>query len=245
VRGPLGYGLRMRAEPTRSHVDRLERIAAVLPLIADDDEIGAPESDESLDALEAALGRSLPPEVRAAYGVLGGGTSLAGGSLVLEAFFAGEAPVATHTDDLREWEWKIPIDVVVFGGDGGGQVFGLWLPTSATRRHPVLRLECGDDDGPDMGIVAQDLPAFLAAEIASVPWEDDVADVVRRTLGLPEPLVEALGRGIDEDVASPDAERQTIDPVLRWASPEVPEVAYDIYASRTTAEDVARIADRP
>ncbi|MDO9395388.1 MAG: hypothetical protein Q7T71_02440, partial [Herbiconiux sp.] len=46
-------------------------------------------------------------------------------------------------------------------------------------------------------------------------------------------------------VLSPESEKATLDPVLRWASPDVPEVAYDIYESGRNTADVAFIADRP
>jgi hypothetical protein len=237
----------MRAEPTQEQVDRIARIARVLPMIAEDGQLGAPESDGVLDALEAANGRPLPPEVRAVYRVVGGGTSLLGGCLNLEPLLDDEFAVATHADQLREWDWSIPDEVVVFGGDGGGQVFGLWVPAGGALRHPVLRLDCGDEDGPIMGVVAQDLPAFLAAEIASqvFPWADDVGEEAQEALGLPPELVGDPDDRIPAEVGAYEAEHYSVDPLLRWASPEVPEVAYDIYRARTTVADVAAIAGRP
>lgn len=142
---------RVRAELTPAQTDRLERIARAWQVLGGD-ELGLPETDETLDALEASLGRRLPPEVRAVYRTIGHPEiDTMSSNLFLAPLLHGDDAVATCADQLRGWDWEIPEEVVVIGGDGGGRVYGLWLPPESSKRHPVLLLDTGDDDGPDMG----------------------------------------------------------------------------------------------
>lgn len=230
---------------TPAQTDRLERIASCLDVLGGP-ELGPPETDEALDALEAALGRALPPEVRAVYRLVGRDASpVISANLDMAPLLDGEAAVATHTEELRGWGWVIPQEVVVFAGDGGGRVYGLWLPEEGARRHPILLLDTGDDDGPDMGIVAQDLPAFTATELILTGgmWTAERDGRIQELLGLPDELRGDPDDRLPAGEVPADADSVVTDPILRWASPDVPEVAYDIYRG-TTVADVHRIADR-
>jgi hypothetical protein len=97
-----------------------------------------------------------------------------------------------------------------------------------------------------MGIVAQDLPALVVTWMAVTGgmWTAERDGAVQEILGLPEDL-----RGDSDDWhpaegLSGDADSDIVDTVLRWASPDMPEVAADIYRG-TTVADVHRIANRP
>jgi hypothetical protein len=125
---------------TPAQTDRLERIARAWELLGGD-ELGLPETDETLDALEASLGRRLPPEVRAVYRTIGHPEiDTMSSNLFLAPLLHGDDAVATCAEQLRGWDWEIPEEIVVIGGDGGGCVYGLWLPDEGPMRHPVLLL---------------------------------------------------------------------------------------------------------
>jgi hypothetical protein len=233
---------------TPAQADRIERIARAIEVLGGSDG-GPPETDASLDALEAGLGRRLPPEVRAIYGLFAAGSELAGGDgTSFEPLLDGDLAVVRYADQLRVWGWAIPEDVVAFASDDGGRVYGLWLPADGRAvRHPVVCIDPGSsDDRPTMGVVAQDLPALVATRLALLQFEHAAGLTVelQTVLGVPVALRGDPDDRIPPGVAGSEADALAYDPILRWASPDVPEVAYDIYRG-TTVADVRRIADRP
>ena len=191
-----------------------------------------PASVGDLDSAERAIGRRLPGALRDLYLRHDGGSWLGGDLAVLPLLSGGDHSLARASSALRGWEWPVPEEVVVFGGDGKGSLFGVWLPRSAAR--PVV-VQVGEIFEPGcMGVVGEDLNGFLRAWTAYYlqPYdeEDDVGPA-RDALGLPERL------------RSDDPDDELFASVFEWANPSLPASLSDPYEARLTADDVRRIAE--
>lgn len=203
-------------------------------------ELHEPRSAASPDELahaEHSLGRSLPDTVQNLYSVMGGGSFLSG-NLNLHPLLpdpSGEESLAltTAADLLRSWEWPVPEDLVVFGDNGAGEQFGLWLPDQEAR---PLVIEVGQVfDGPGLAIVGDDLERFLlgwtAYYLLLLRDESDTSGAVD-ALGLPAEL-QTLD-GTDEEFFA----------ILKWANPGLSQPP-DPYKHRVTVEKIRETAHAP
>lgn len=189
---------------------------------------------DNVTAAEQMIGRRLPQAFRELYLVHDGG-GWVGGNLNLLPLDdeSEESPgsVVRHAATLRGWGWPVPDEVVVIGGDGAGDVFGLWLP-DVEERPLVVTIGSIFEPG-CMGIAGQDLNAFLRLRTAYyllLPPDD-------ATAGL-----DALD--VPVELRSDDPDDTTFTKMFEWASPTVPPSLMDAYEARLTAADLHRIASK-
>jgi hypothetical protein len=193
-----------------------------------------------LHEAERRLERTLPEDLRALYDAVGGGSAL-GGNLTLypplaadgdEEEFTLAGAAAAH----RSWDWPVPEELVVFGDNVQGELFGLWLPAGEQARPLVV--EVGAVFEPEtLAVVGTDLASFLTGWSAYylllvTPEEDTAAGL--DALGVPAELRvpgEKLGDG---ELAA----------LLAWASPGLPDAEPDPYERGLTAEQLAAHARR-
>ncbi|WP_210494477.1 SMI1/KNR4 family protein [Patulibacter sp. SYSU D01012] len=241
----------MQPDLSPEDAERLDTLLRAIEELDPDAELPGGASTEALDAAERGLGRPLPAQLREWYRTIGGGAVLAGGNLrtfavVKERGVAGPY-LATARNALRSREWFVPAEVIPFGFDGGGDVFGVWSPADpdpdAPARPLVVLIGAGDgaEDVPSCAVVGEDLYAFLTGWLAHYvyPAHEDVAEEVQDLLGLPLDL-----QGDPEEIArSVGAHLQA---TLRWASPSLPELTYDPDKGwPLSVDDVREIATAP
>src|SRR4051794_13472368 len=77
---------------------------------------GGASADEIADA-ERILGRALPPATRELYAAHDGGEFVASNLQILP-LQKGILALTTASDQYRSWQWPIPPEMVVFGGNG-------------------------------------------------------------------------------------------------------------------------------
>ena len=193
------------------------------------------EPPTAVDAAERALGRALPDDARELYGAVGGGSFLEG-NLGLHPPGPPEEgeeqlTLATASALLRSWDWPVPDELVVFGDNGAGDHFGVWLPAGGGARPVVVQI--GEVFEPAcLAVVGDDLASFLAGwtayYLASLGAPVDALDA----LGVPDEL-----RSLDEDGS--DEEHFAL---LSWASPGLPDPCPDPYERGLTAPEVDAIA---
>jgi hypothetical protein len=174
-------------------------------------------SPEEIAHAEHALGRRLPETARHLYLSTSGGSFLSG-NLNLHRLSPREGDdsvlaLTTASDLLRSWQWPVPQDLVVFGDNGAGEQFGLWLP--ATHARPLV-VEVGENfDEPALAIVGDDLGRFLlgwtAYYLLLLGDETDTSEAVE-ALDLPPHLRTLDEGGTDHEFFA----------VLRWANPRLP-----------------------
>jgi hypothetical protein len=210
--------------------DRLDTLLRAIEELDPDGELPPGETQETLDATERKLGRPLPPQLREWYRAVGGGARLVGGNLsffplVRRPGIKTTGPlVATARNALRSREWFVPEEVVPFANDGAGDVFGVWFPRGRAGRPLVVLSGAGDgdEDVPSMAVVGEDPYAFLSGWLSHYvyPGDEEIAEEVQDTLGLPVDL-----QGDPEEISRSVGQHLTA--VLQWASPTLPELAYD------------------
>jgi hypothetical protein len=194
-------------------------------------------ADELAEAARV-LDRRLPAAFKQLYAAHGGGSFLHG-NLMLEPLLPPDGDddalaVTTNADELRAADWPIPHGLVMIGGNGSDDLFGLWLPGDAEARP--LAVQVGEIFEPaSFAVVGDDLESFLAGWTAYylllLGDELDVGPALD-ALGVPAQLrVQSSGLG-DED----------LDALLAWASPHLPDVHPDPYERGLTADDLAQIA---
>ncbi|MBK8480610.1 MAG: SMI1/KNR4 family protein [Proteobacteria bacterium] len=188
-------------------------------------ELRAPASTDALAAVERALDYTLPAELRALY-LFSDGAGLVGGNL---SYYPLSAPdglsLEASSAQLRQYQWPIPDEVLVFGGDGCGNPFGLWMPASAAPQFPQPIVEIGQIFEPGcMALAGSSLTAFLLARTAFyLLCEGSTAALDR--LGVPAAL-----RTADPDDATFLALRNWADPALEAHDPSPYECGYDAQA---------------
>jgi SMI1 / KNR4 family (SUKH-1) len=170
-------------------------------------------SERDLAAAEADLGRSLPESVRALYRVTNG-AALLDGNLNIDPL-RGETPALVGGSDwLRSVEWTIPEELVVFGNNGSGDSFGVWLARRSSSDGPVIQIaEVGDG----YAVAGTGLVPFLTWWTAYYLLLLEAGRDALRALGVPERLWRA----------NPDDE--LVGELSRWADPGLPDPVPDPY----------------
>jgi hypothetical protein len=215
--------------------DSLGKVLAAWNASAD---LHSPNPGASSDGLERAqgdIGRPLPDAAVDLYRALDGGSLLHGNLNLLPLLPEGVTlALTTSSDVLRSWDWPIPDELVIFGDNGAGDVFGIWLPP--TRDAQPVIVQVGEIfEERSFAIVGDDLPSFLLAHSAfyllSFLEDEDVADALA-AIELPEHLRELDLEDSDEAYYE----------LLLWANPELPDPRPDPYTRGLTADEIGSLA---
>lgn len=210
-------------------------------LLADMHEPEPAASEADLDRAERGLGRQLPADVRAVYRTANGGAFLEGNLMLYPLLPSGATKtlvLTTAAGLLRSWGWCVPDELVVFGGDGSDDLFGLWLPADGPARCLVVQIAEGFDDEASLAVVGTDLAGFLRAWTAFyvlAAGDFDGSAAALDVLGVPLAL-RAAGESASED---------ELHALLAWASPGLPDSRPDAYARGLTPGQVRALAEAP
>lgn len=213
-----------------SHLD--DRVLAAWTATAWLHEPHPPASLTALEVVEEAVGRHLPKALRELYQRHDGGSWL-GSELSLMPLLGEDLSVARASGTYRGWDWPVADEVVIFGSNGCGDPFGLWLPRSSGARPLVVQIGAIFEAG-CMAVVAEDLNAFLRAWTAYYLLLPDRREA---TAGL-----DALD--VPEHLRPEEPGDDTFVQIVEWASPTMSGLMSSPYEAELTAEDVRRIAAR-
>ena len=179
--------------------------------------------------VEESLGRRLPADLAAIYEAANG-LYLLHGNLQILPITAEEENwcLPRHTDWLRSVEWTIPDEVVVFGGNGGDEVFGLWIPRgSDPEKAPVVLISDEDfTDDPGYGLIGSTFTRFFASWTAMYLIITEANEAALEALGVPNDIQED-----DEEI---------LDRIIAWGDPTLAGDCHDPNAEGAIPVSVLR-----
>ena len=108
--------------------------------------------------------RTIPEDLRVVCAEMAGHELLGGNLRIypLESDDPDTLTVANASDRLRSWDWPVPDELVVFGDNGQGDSFGLWVPRDGGARPVVVQIGAVFEEA-CLAVVAEDLECFLRA----------------------------------------------------------------------------------
>lgn len=190
-------------------------------------EVKQPASAQDFARAEVALGRPLPLDLKLIYG-FSNGMGLMHGNLVFDELAGGDASLVQNGDKLREWGWPIPDELLVFGGNGGDELFGLWYPNEAFPdwRTPVVIVGAIFEEERNFALAGTDLAPFLRAWSGHyLQISDDSPVEALDVLDLPQSL-----RPIDDS--------KGLVPYFEWADPLLPDLDPNPYERGLTEHEL-------
>ena len=96
-------------------------------------------TDDAIAILEKTLRGSLPADMRTCY--LGSdGADVLGGTIALYPIQGGKFSVCELSQFYRDSKWPVPEDLVIFGGDGCGDPFGIWAPSHRGSKPLIIKV---------------------------------------------------------------------------------------------------------
>ena len=182
-------------------------------------------TEQEIARVELKLGRSLPQELRALYR-LTNGLSVLEGNINIAPLEGGQPnnQLVTMSAQLRKWEWPIPDELVLFGDNGGDDVFGAWIPRSSHPARTCLVVGTGEASGL-LAIYGTTLARFLRASSAVHLCDN------------PGGALNALG--VPGDLRDPQMPDEAVAAIFRWADPDLPHVPPDWSTQRLTTDQVS------
>ena len=183
-------------------------------------------SDKEISRAEDLLGRRLPTTLRAVY-EMRNGLGLVGGNLnflPLEFPDEGGLSLIDLSSKLREWNWKVPEELLIFGDDGGDSEFGLWLPRRGATVDDCPVIELCETEA--MAIAGTGLCNFLKGRTAFYLLAEEAPAKSLDALGLPVELrTDVL---YDDDFSR----------IIQWADPTIPDPLPDPFERGVTVEEL-------
>jgi hypothetical protein len=209
--------------------DHLEAVFAAFRSSPGLHRLKPPATRDALLKVEGSLGRELPATLRRLYEFSDGMELFDGNLRLLPAVGDGPLRLLDYSEWLREAEWPIPQEVLMFGGDGSDELFGLWYPPEFSPDGPTPVIEIGSIFEPGcMAVSSTNLPSFLRA------W----SGYFLAMLGAPEAALVAIG--LPRPLWTVDARHHAvaIRPYLAWADPNLPHKTPDSYVDRLDVDGV-------
>lgn len=186
---------------------------------------------EQLREAERAIGRALPEEFAALYRRCNGAYVLEG-NIQLYPLEGDKLSVVQASQFLRSSDWPIPPELVVFGGNGGSELFGLWLPHDGGGRPLVVEVGAIHEDG-SFAVTGTSLGRFLLGRTSYYLLLNEGPKTLIGSLALPARFSERDADDLDDE---------DYEALLRWADPDLPEPPVSSYDARLTADDLRRLA---
>ena len=190
-------------------------------------------SESQIAQAESVIGRRLPVELRVLY-KFAHGFGVVGNNLCINRLTPGTESMSL-TENFRKlpkWGWPIPDELLVFGGNGGDELFGIWVPRGSRDDdpHPVISVGAIFEPG-SFAVAGTELCRFLLGWTAmyarSYVWDGEADAAALRELGMPLDL----SRKRKGDALSQKGIRE----IFRWADPSLAEPP-NPYGQRLTAE---------
>ena len=183
-------------------------------------------SDEEINRAEDSLKRRFPAVLRAIY-EMSNGLGLVGGNLnfyPLQSADDSELTLVGLPSKLREWNWSLPEELLLFGDDGGDSEFGLWLPDRGASVDDCPVIELCETEA--MAIAGTGLCNFLKGRTAFYLLAEEAPAKSLDALGLPVELrTDVL---YDDDFSR----------IIQWADPTIPDPLPDPFERGVTVEEL-------
>ncbi len=208
-------------------MDELDRVLEAWRLSPGIHYLPPPAIETEIALAEKQLGRQLPDDLRRLYEFSNGMEPMAG-NLQFDTLVGGEMDLVGNGDRLRSWQWPIPHDLLVFGGNGSDDLLGLWHPQDASPdwMTPVVMVGAIFEER-SFALAGTDLVPFLRAWSGYYLQISEEAPVeALDALGLPKSL-----RPIDDP--------KGLAPYFQWADPMLPDHHPDPYARGMTELELA------
>ena len=224
-----------------------------------------PATEADIKKAEAIIGAQLPTSLREVYPLFNGGWTLDLDFFPLDASPDEELAVTNANELFIEWGWHIPKEIRLFAGDGGEEVFGIWLPETANPiyNHPIIEVgELPAEEG-CMGIAGTNLLSFLRGWSAYYLMEHEIDALnaveegesanrliqIQTALSmlqvpqhlLREPFYEVYEERFGSDPMSVWSVDHHFSQLRKWADPQLPDPYGDSYNQRYTIADLKRI----
>jgi len=194
--------------------------------------------DSAISGVEDVLGRHLPEEMRALYR-MSDGLWLLQGNLIIDRLRPDSSEsfgLVNNSQYLREHGWQIPEELVMFGGNGSDDLFGLWVPKGpGDGPHPVITGGEIFDEEKAFAVMGTNLCRFLKAWTAyytmlCLAEEDKEATKnALEALGVPKALWRFKEHELDDELMTN---------LFIWADPDLPDHNPDPYKRGVTANQL-------
>jgi hypothetical protein len=190
--------------------------------------VGDPAGEGEIAAVEQEVKRRLPEALWAIYRHADGASLFSGNLRIYPLRDPQGFGLVDAADVFRREDWQIPEELLVFGDDGAGTVYGLWLPQDAAPGVPVPVVAVAETFEPAcMAVVGTDLVPFLGSITAYYAQLIEAPAPALDALGVPEHL---------RDRQEPDAAA-----LRRWADPALGNPEADPYVQGMDAEDLRKL----
>jgi len=192
-----------------------------------------PATDEEIEEAQGMLQRPIPASLKALYQMSSGAELLLGNLKIYPLTPTDDSSLSlvTGSSQLREWEWLIPDELVIFGNNGSDDLFGLWMPQGIAGKAQIPVIMVGEIFTPRcMAVVGTSLASFLKAWSAFYIQNDpdDIGDALD-ALGVPSEL-----RNWEPDMSA----------LFAWADPSLPDTNPDPYERGLTADELRQMYGR-
>lgn len=194
-------------------------------------DLGPGATDSELKEAEKKLRRKFPPALIDLYRQCNGAYIL-GGNIMIDPLDGKKLSVVQSSDFLREAKWPIPDEAVVFGTDGSGDLFALWLPTDRIERPIVIEVGSIFQPG-SFSIVGTSLSRFLRSRTAYYLLLEECEGSAIDAINVPSRFKECAPDKLDDDV---------YEAIFRWSDPDLPDFPLSPYDAHLTADDVRKFA---
>lgn len=216
----------------KTPIPSLEPVIRAWELSAPLHETRDPADQGRINAVSEKLGRAFPPAFAALFEI-SDGLSLVRGNLMIDSLqpVGGSLSIETNSDQLREWRWPIPPELVMFGSGGSDGLFGIWLPTGRSSHHLAPIIEVGEIFKPRcMAIVGTGLIPFLTTRcsyyLIMFVQDGEVTPDCLDALGVPH---EYRRRELDDSLFAE---------LCKWSDPTIPDPEPDPYKRGLTADEL-------
>lgn len=206
----------------------LEQLIASWERSASVHQVGDPAGEGEIVAVEQEVKRRLPEALWTIYRHADGASLFSGNLRIYPLRDTQGFGLVDAADVFRREGWHIPEELLVFGDDGAGTVYGLWLPGDAAPGAPVPVVAVAETFEPGcMAVVGTDLLPFLVS----------ISAFYSQLIDTPAPALDALG------VPAELRHRQEPDAAAlrRWADPALGNPEADPYVQGMEAEDLRKL----
>ena len=180
--------------------------------------------------IEASLNLSLPASLKSFYTITNGPSLLQSNLNIVPLNSDDYSNLKQFTNQLKEWDFLIPNEVLAFADNGGDSTYAIWIEQNDLSDSPIIEIgTCFDS--PCLSIVGTSLFNFLLGWTAYYFLLYEVNTEAIDLIKLPKELRFNASELDDEQFAA----------IRKWADPKLPEFNPDPYVQKLDAQAIREL----